>query len=942
MDSERRAEIRRWAARLERSDAPDLRAAGRTLVMLADENERLARRLASVERGGDAGGSAGGGHASGSAGAVPVSSPGATPAPRPRRPRRKPRTLPWRRFVTFAGLIALVIVGAALTTAAVRPGVQAGGLEHGAVVGAGEVSQLTFWARTDADAEPQWRLDGRPVEGRRVENRYVFRPGKLPDGGHLVEVSVDSSWLGSTTRRIAFEVDTEAPTLRLDAPAAMTRGEPARVEGAVEPGARMLRGGKRVPIDDDGRFRIELSSPPAGGAFALELADRAGNRSRWRVPVTVIPRRPVQPVRSVHVTPYAWADDTLRNGVLALVRANKINAVELDLKDESGMVGWDADVPYGRRIGAVQEIFDMKAAIRELHDMGVRVIGRLVCFRDPIHAQAAWKAGRRSEVVQSPGGTPYADYGGFTNFADPVVRKYNVDVAVAAAKLGVDEILYDYVRRPDGPISSMRFPGLEGSPELSIASFLAESRAALEDTGALVGASVFGVSATRPKEVAQPIPAMARQVDYIAPMLYPSHWGPGEYGVADPNGNPYAIVRRSLADFIRQTGGTGARVVPWLQDFSFGRTYGAAEVAAQIRAARDAGLDEFILWDAAVTYTPDALEPTARRPNLELTTKPQRKLRNPRRLADPAPRARAGQVGPVSGLPPNELGVVPVLMHHEVNPDRVGPYDQTPAEFRAELGYLWRKGYAPVLASDFADGRIDLPAGKSPVVLTFDDSTTWQLALGPDGKPRKNTAVGILLDFARTHPGFEPRATFYVLREPFGGTAQSPELLRWLVENGFELGNHSHDHTPLATLSPADVQHQLVAGARIIEEAVPGYRLRTLALPLGSMPEPARLAVRGRSGGRSYGPYAVFLVGANPAPSPYAKEFDRTAIPRIRSSHMPWATAEEFTFAYWVRMLEDDPGQRYVSDGDPRTVTVRRGVRGDVAARFRTRVVIGD
>jgi len=939
MDAGRRAEIRRWAQGLERSEVAELRAAARALGMLVDENEKLARRLARLEQ--DGGGD--GGDAPGDTNRQPSPGPSATASGeirRARRPRRERRKPPWRLAGTLIAVLVLVITAVAFTTAAVRPEIETGGLEHGGLVGASQASQLTFWARTDAAAEPVWRLDGREIKPRRDQDRYVFRPGRLPDGVHLIEISVDARWLGSTTRRIAFEVDTQPPTLRLDAPAAHTRGEPVHIEGTAEPGAGVLRGGKPVPLDGKGRFSIELSSPAAGGALVLELADRAGNRSRWRVPVTVVPRRPEHPVRSVHVTAHAWADKTLREGVLDLVQANKINAVELDLKDESGIVGWDAPVPYGKRIGAVQEIFDLEEAVRQLHRMGVRIIGRLVCFRDPIHAQAAWKAGRRSEVVQTRGGGPYADYGGFTNFADPVVRKYNIDVAVAAAKLGVDEILYDYVRRPDGPSSSMHFPGLEGTPERGITTFLEESRNALDDTGVLVGASVFGVSATRPKEVAQHIPGMARVVDYIAPMLYPSHWGPGEYGVADPNGNPYDIVRRSLADFVRQTKGTGARVVPWLQDFSFGRTYRPAEVAAQIRAARDTGLHEFILWDASVTYTADALEPTATRPNLELTTAPPKTLPGPKRLADPSPRPTAGNVGPVSGLPPNELGVVPVLMYHEIRPDRVGPYDQTPAEFRAELEYLWKRGYAPVLASDFVKGRIDVPAGKSPVVLTFDDSTTYQLTLGQDGKPAKNTAVAILFDFARKHPGFEPKATFYVLREPFGGTARSPEHLRWLVANGFELGNHSHDHTPLETLSPPAVQRQLVAGARVIEDAVPGYRIKTMALPLGSMPEPARLAVRGRSGGRSYGLYAVFLVGANPAPSPYSKQFDRTAIPRIRSSHMPWSSAEEYTFAYWMRALEEDPKQRFVSDGEPNTVTVRAGEESAVASRFRKRVTV--
>ena len=159
-----------------------------------------------------------------------------------------------------------------------------------------------------------------------------------------------------------------------------------------------------------------------------------------------------------------WADATLRKGVLALIDQGRINAVELDLKDESGTVGWSANVPLARRIGAVHPIVDLPAAVRFLHEKGIRVIGRLVCFRDPILAQAAWKAGHRDEVIQTPDGQLYGGYGGFTNFANPVVRRYQIDVAVAAAKAGVDEILYDYVRRPDGPPSAMSFPGLKGTP----------------------------------------------------------------------------------------------------------------------------------------------------------------------------------------------------------------------------------------------------------------------------------------------------------------------------------------------------------------------------------------------------------------------------------------------------------------------------------------------
>jgi peptidoglycan/xylan/chitin deacetylase (PgdA/CDA1 family) len=268
----------------------------------------------------------------------------------------------------------------------------------------------------------------------------------------------------------------------------------------------------------------------------------------------------------------------------------------------------------------------------------------------------------------------------------------------------------------------------------------------------------------------------------------------------------------------------------------------------------------------------------------------------------------------------------------------VGEYDQTPKEFRAELELLWRRGYVPIAVSDLIDGRIDIPAGTSPVVLTFDDATKEQLALRPDGTPKPHTAVGILLEFARTHPGFDPAGTFYVNREPFGSAEAGRRLLPWLVEHGFELGNHTHDHTPLRGLSATEVQRELVRGAGVIDAALPGYRIRSFALPMGSMPTDERLAVQGSWDGRGYGPYGVLLVGANPASSPYSIDFDPGAIPRIRTSHAGWQGEPDFGFSYWMTELARNPRTRYVADGDPNTIAVREDELDRMKPRFRSRV----
>jgi len=896
-----RRELMRNARALGGANSPALRAAGRAIRSLCAENAALG------------------------GGAPPQRlALGAFPA--------------WRRLAIGAGALLVASVGAVVAARAVAPDLGATGPAPDVLLGRDELAALSFSARA---VDASWMLDGRAVRPVARGGRFVYRPSKLDDGKHTLVVSRSARVLGSARKVFTFTVDTTPPTLRLDAPAFVRPGTPLAVRGTLEPGARLERGGTPVSVDADGAFVLRGKSAPR--SFVLRATDLAGNSSRWRVPVTVAPRRPKELIRSVHVTAYGWANDELREGVLALVRDGRINAIELDLKDEAGEIGFNPPIARARRNKAALPIYDLGKTVRQLHARGVRVIGRLVCFRDPIAAADSWKNGRRTEVIQTPSGEPYAGYGGFTNFAHPAVRKYNIDVAVAAAKLGVDEILYDYVRRPDGPSRAMVYPGLRGTPEQAIVRFLAESRAALAGTGALVGVSVFGVAATRPTEVAQDIPGMARQVDYVAPMVYPSHWGPGEYEVSDPNGDPYTIVRRSTRDFVEKVRGTGARIVPWLQDFSLGRAYGTNEIRAQIKGARDAGADEFILWDAAVTYTAEALDPTAARPALGLNTDAPKTAPWPTRLPLEQPgqtsATASGSAPPAStqprpGLRPNELGRIPVVMHHMIRADRVGEYDQTPREFRAELEYLWRHGYVPVSAGGLVAGELDVPQGTTPVVLTFDDATTYQFELTADGSVRPSTAVGIMLDFARTHPGFTPAGTFYINRTPFGNPTAARDALRWLTSNGFEVGNHTRNHIPLRTLSDEQVRMQLATGAEVIERILPGYRIRTLALPLGSLPANAGLAVKGSWNGRSYGPYGVMLVGAGPSPSPYSKAFDPAAIPRIRTSHAGWRGESDFAFAFWMRELERNPSTRYISDGNPAKVTIPAGTVGDVAARF--------
>ena len=376
-----------------------------------------------------------------------------------------------------------------------------------------------------------------------------------------------------------------------------TIDEPVVITGSTEPDATVRLDGTELDLVD-GVFSVTFDYPPAA-PVRLTAVDLAGNETIRDVVVPVT----YPGTTGVHVTAAAWAHDELRQAVLDLVDAGQISVVQLDLKDEGGVVGYDSEVPLANEIGAVQPSYELEATIRDLHARGVRVIGRVVAFRDPILASAAWERGDRDWVIQNPSGEPLAAYDGFTNYVNDGVRAYNLAIAIEAAEAGIDEILWDYIRRPEGNPASMVVPGLEGLSSEHTASFLAESHEALRARGVYQGASVFGIAAARGDVIAQDIPTMARHTDYIAPMVYPSHWSAGEYDVADPIRQPYDIVAASLQHFQDVTQGTGAVIVPWLQAFSLGGvSYGPDEVSAQLDAAADLGIESWLLWNPHVRY----------------------------------------------------------------------------------------------------------------------------------------------------------------------------------------------------------------------------------------------------------------------------------------------------------------------------------------------------
>src|SRR6266516_2424691 len=290
-----------------------------------------------------------------------------------------------------------------------------------------------------------------------------------------------------------------------------------------------------------------------------------------------------------------------------VLKRHGLNTIELDVKDENGEVGFvPSSVPLARVVGAAKPYYRPREVVRKVHAAGLYLIGRVVSFEDPIaserHPQMAI---RRSD------GSLWHNKGGL-GWLNPYSReawRYDVDIAAAAARAGFDEIQFDYVRFPsDGDVLIIRYPGTHPQPmKQTIPAFLRYAVGRLHALHVRVSADVFGLAATHDLGIGQYPRPVARVVDAIYPMVYPSHYHPGEYNLPDPNAVPGTTVADSLRDFRRALAGGRALLVPWLQDFSLGRTYSPADVAAQIQSARAAQTGGFMLWNAVGLYTPEAL-----------------------------------------------------------------------------------------------------------------------------------------------------------------------------------------------------------------------------------------------------------------------------------------------------------------------------------------------
>ncbi len=354
----------------------------------------------------------------------------------------------------------------------------------------------------------------------------------------------------------------------------------------------------------------------AAGAKVITTEDRlAATTAAAAAAQPALPKLRVLPaeVRGVHVTMALASLEGKFDEYLALTDEG-LNTIELDIKDENGEVGFvPSAVPLAKQVGAARPYYSPRKLAKAAHARGIYLIGRVVMFEDPHLSE-----GRPDLALQNPDGSVWHNAGGlgWTNPYDKRVWDYNVSIAEVAARAGFDEIQFDYVRFPtDGDVANVVFPRkLAKEPGWVIAEFAHYASKRLRPLGVRVSTDVFGLAATRDLGIGQIPRRLGKQVDAVYPMVYPSHFGPGEFNLADPNAAPGDTVRYALSHFRRELRTGKAELIPWLQDFSYGRSYELSDVRAQIDAARQLGARGYLLWNPLGVYTPGALAPATPAP----------------------------------------------------------------------------------------------------------------------------------------------------------------------------------------------------------------------------------------------------------------------------------------------------------------------------------------
>ncbi len=283
----------------------------------------------------------------------------------------------------------------------------------------------------------------------------------------------------------------------------------------------------------------------------------------------------------------------------------------------------------------------------------------------------------------------------------------------------------------------------------------------------------------------------------------------------------------------------------------------------------------------------------------------------------------------------NELGTVPIMMYHGIinkpsdqteytggNVDKDG-YNRTSEAFYKDLEFYYENGYQMIRLNDYVNGKIDVDYKKSPIILTFDDGNDNNIkvtGLDEDGNIiiDENSAVGILEKFKKEHPDFNVTATFFVNGTLFNQPEYDEKIIKWLVENGYDVGNHTENHLDIKKSSSEQVQKEIVSVYQQLEEIIPDKYVKIIALPFGSPYSKDhsnyKYVLNSTYNNKSYETIAALRVGWEPEVSPFHKDFDKTFLKRVRAYDN---NGEEFDIEMVFNMLET---KRYISDGNVDTI----------------------
>lgn len=321
-------------------------------------------------------------------------------------------------------------------------------------------------------------------------------------------------------------------------------------------------------------------------------------------------------VKGIYVTSSSASLNKKMDELIALTKRTKINAFVIDVKEDDGtlLFKMEAGEKYNPLANRRAPIKDIEKFMKRLKENNIYTIARIVSFKDPTYA----KANPDKAIISKATGKPFTNSDGviWVSPHDRYLWEYNVAVAKEAAKAGFDEIQFDYVRFPasnGGKLDkelNYRNTKNESKPE-TIQKYLAYARKELKPLGVYIAADVYGQVGSLPDDMAlgQHWESVSNVVDYICPMIYPSHYGRGVYGLPVPDAYPYKTVYHCTQDSINRNANidTPAMIRPWIQAFTAKWVkghinYGPKEIELQVQALRDLGIEDYILWSPTNKY----------------------------------------------------------------------------------------------------------------------------------------------------------------------------------------------------------------------------------------------------------------------------------------------------------------------------------------------------